>query len=78
MVVGGVPEVSDEHAESVAGMALGMLDKSRKVMSPANNKPLQVPSNSQPHCCGFIDLFCFICWLFFWGGEGQSHERRML
>ena len=42
MVVGGVPEVSTTHAQSVADMSLGMVLAAREVKSPATGKPLQV------------------------------------
>ena len=42
MVVGGVPEVNDTHASSVANMAIDMMFKVREVMSPATGEPLKV------------------------------------
>ena len=42
MVVGGVPEVSTEHAHRVANFALDMVRRSQEVKSPATGKPLQV------------------------------------
>ena len=42
MVVGGVPEISEHHAEKVANFAMDMIKKSQEVCSPATNKPLQV------------------------------------
>ena len=42
MVVGGVPIPSATHAQAVANMALGMVESSRDVKSPATGKPLQV------------------------------------
>ena len=42
MVVGGVPEVSDEHAQAVADMAIDMVFQARQVKSPASGKSLQV------------------------------------
>ena len=42
MVVGGVPEASKLHAQSVADMSLGMILAAKQVMSPATGKPLQV------------------------------------
>ncbi|XP_064633334.1 guanylate cyclase soluble subunit beta-2-like [Lineus longissimus] len=42
MVVGGVPEVSDSHAESVADMAMDMIEEASHVTSPASGLPLQI------------------------------------
>ena len=45
MVVGGVPEISDNHAECVADMGLDMIIKAAQVISPATGKPIQVSTN---------------------------------
>lgn len=42
MVVCGVPEKLDVHAQPVANMALDMIEQALCVMSPATGKPLQV------------------------------------
>ncbi len=42
MIVGGVPEPSKTHAQSVVDMALDMVKKAAIVPSPATGKPLQV------------------------------------
>jgi len=41
MVVGGVPEINDTHASSVANMAIDMMFKAREVLSPATGEPLK-------------------------------------
>ena len=42
MVVGGVPEVTDDHAQRVARFALDMMVAAKRVNSPSSGKPLQV------------------------------------
>ncbi|KAI0229136.1 Guanylate cyclase soluble subunit beta-2 [Lamellibrachia satsuma] len=42
MVVGGVPEINDTHASSVANMAIDMMFKAREVLSPATGEPLKI------------------------------------
>lgn len=42
MVVGGLPTPCDNHAERVLNMALGMMEASMKVISPADKLPLKV------------------------------------
>jgi len=48
MVVGGVPEVSAEHAQKVANFALDMVKKAYEVKSPATGKPIQVRHRHSP------------------------------
>ncbi|KAL4656927.1 guanylate cyclase soluble subunit beta-2-like [Arapaima gigas] len=42
MVVGGVPVLTDTHAERVANFALGMRIAAREVTSPITGKPIQI------------------------------------
>ena len=42
MVVCGAPEVTQEHAQRIANMAIDMIHASSQVISPASGKPLQV------------------------------------
>jgi guanylate cyclase soluble subunit beta len=42
MVVSGLPEVTDRHAQNMADMALDMILGSNRVTSPATGKPLQI------------------------------------
>lgn len=42
MVVGGVPEKTERHAEPVADFSVDMVHEATKVNSPATGKPLQV------------------------------------
>jgi class 3 adenylate cyclase len=46
MVVGGLPEYIETHADRVVSMAVGMIEVSRNVMMPADQKPIQVRKQS--------------------------------
>ena len=41
MVVSGVPEVVDNHAEKLACMAVDMMSESKSVINPYTKRPLQ-------------------------------------
>ena len=47
MVVGGVPDVIEDHAERVANQGMDMQIRANEVKSPATGKPLQVRGMSQ-------------------------------
>ena len=42
MVVGGLPDFTETHADRVAAMAFGMMDVSRSVLSPVDQNPIMV------------------------------------
>ena len=42
MVVGGLPNSCEDHAERVANMACSMLDAVSKVYSPVDSQPIKV------------------------------------
>ena len=42
MVVGGLPEVNNEHAECVANQSLDMMHYCKQVIRPDTNDPVQV------------------------------------
>ncbi len=42
MVVGGLPEFTETHADLVTSMAFGMIDVARTVMSACDKEPIQV------------------------------------
>jgi len=46
MVVGGVPEVSTDHAERVADFAVEAVRAATEVKSPVTGNPLQVSNQS--------------------------------
>ena len=47
MVVGGLPERSDDHAECVANQALDMMHYCEQVIRPDTGEPLQVGKTCQ-------------------------------
>ncbi len=53
MVVGGLPEFTDSHADRVVSMAFGMIHVSSGVYSPVEAKPIQVKSSV---CLRFVSL----------------------
>ena len=60
MVVAGVPEVTENHAYHMANMALGMIEASGEVVSPASKKPIQVCV-----CLWYLYLLCRpFAWVF--------------
>ena len=46
MVVSGVPEVKEIHAQPIANFAIDMVKEAFNVKSPATGKPLQASSLS--------------------------------
>ncbi|KAK3102962.1 hypothetical protein FSP39_015315 [Pinctada imbricata] len=58
MVVGGVPEKTERHAEPVADFSVDMVHEAEKVSSPATGKPLQirVGFHSGPVVAGVVGL----------------------
>ncbi|CAI4221386.1 unnamed protein product [Auanema sp. JU1783] len=42
MVVGGVPEICDNHGERVLNVSIGMLMESKLVLSPITEKPIKI------------------------------------
>ncbi|XP_059144683.1 guanylate cyclase soluble subunit beta-2-like isoform X2 [Physella acuta] len=58
MVVSGVPEKTDVHAQPVANFALDMVEQAACVLSPATGKPLQirVGLHSGPVVAGVVGL----------------------
>lgn len=42
MIVGGVPQVSENHAEKVLNVSIGMLMESKSVLSPITQLPIRI------------------------------------
>jgi hypothetical protein len=55
MIVGGVPNLCENHAERVLNVAIGMLMESKSVLSPITQRPIRVRN-----CCchQFIIIIC--------------------
>ena len=49
MIVAGVPETSETHAQNVADFSLDMVAAARTIMSPATGKPIQVTDYTIVH-----------------------------
>ena len=44
MVVGGLPTFTPNHADRIVSMAFGMIKVSQRVLSPVDQKPIEVSS----------------------------------